>query len=194
METTRFLTGVKAIYFTPWKEDNTGLEETRIKLKSIVADSTSIKRAESNTAPIDCETSDDSILDIVTLGKWDISMESADVGDKIIEKCLGFVKFGSGFAAPTTYKRKYARIDVVMENDTLIAPRVNLDPNLDISTLKTGVGKGFIKGNCKDALLTLNDKSIVSPFVTLPHAEAATVTVALPAAEDDEAAATTTEG
>lgn len=185
MGTTRFLTGVKAIYFTLWKEDNTGLETTKLKLKSIVADSTSIKRADSNTSPIDCETSDDSILDIVTLGKWDISMESADVGDEIIEQCLGFIKFGSGFAAPSTYKRKYARIDVVMEKDTLIAPRVNLDPNLDLSTLKTGVGKGFIKGNCKDALLTLADQSIVSPFVTLPHAEAEQVTVALPSEEED---------
>ena len=168
MGTTRFLTGVKAIYFTLWKEDNTGLEETRIKLKSIVADSTSIKRADSNTAPIDCETSDDSILDIVTLGKWDLSMESADVGDEIIEKCLGFVKFGSGFAAPATYKRKYARIDVVMENDTLIAPRVNLDPNLDLSTLKTGVGKGFIKGNCKDRLYMSVPFSAKESFTLLP--------------------------
>ena len=186
MGTTRFLTGVKAIYFTLWKEDGSGLETTRLKLKSIIADTTSIKRADSNTSPIDCETSDDSILDIVTLGKWDLSMESADVGDEIIEQCLGFIKFGSGFAAPSTYKRKYARIDVVMENDTLIAPRVNLDPNLDLSALKTGVGKGFIKGNCKDALLTLNDQTIVTPFVTLPHTEASQVTVAMPAAEEDE--------
>ena len=166
----KVLTGVKHIYLTPWTASDSGLDFTAgaLELTEVIADTTAISQDDPEENAIDCETRDEPILKVTTLGDYTVTMDSADIDYDILVKCLGFTKVGTDLAyAPTAYAAKYAHIAIEMETDTFVLPRVQMNAKLDASSLKTGVAKGTIGGSAQSAKITVGSgagTSFNTPF------------------------------
>lgn len=154
MAKTKILTGVKHIYFTPYNEDALD-SENRLELTSIIADTVAISQDDPESSETACETRDEPIIESVTLGKYQVTMDSADISYDILETCMGFEKIGEGDGiaalAPASYVKKYVQIEVEMQDATFVAPRVLLTSKIDASSLKTGVAKGTLSGSAYSA-------------------------------------------
>ena len=168
MANEKILTGVKHIYFTPWKNE-AGVESLdtskRFELNNVIADTVAISQDDPETNTIDCETRDEPIIEATTLGNYTITMDSADIALDILVNCLGYSKNGSDIAyAPTAYTPNYAMIEVEMSSDKFIAPRLQMNAKLDASSLKTGVAKGTISGSARSATVSVGSNSFDTPF------------------------------
>lgn len=169
----KILTGVKHIFFTPWNSEDNGLDtESRLELKNIIADTVAITQDDPDTSTIDCETRDEPIIESVTLGKYQVTMDSADIDYDILETCMGFSKIGDGTtvaaAAPTSYVKKYVCVEVEMEKAVFVLPRILLTSKLDASSLKTNVAKGTLSGSGYSAKCTVDSKTPVdTPFFVM---------------------------
>lgn len=152
----KILTGVKHIYFTPWNSSDTGLDASgKLELTNVIADTVAITQDDNDTASIDCETRDEPIIETITLGKYQVTMDSADINYDLLEKCMGYTKSGTSYVyAPTSYTAKYACIEVEMATDKFVLPRVLVASKLDASSLKTGVAKGTVTGSAYSCKVT----------------------------------------
>lgn len=172
MATKKVLTGVKHIYFTPWNESDTALETEKLELLNIIADTVAITQDDPETSSIDCETRDEPIIESVTLGAYQITMDSADINYDILETCMGFRKIGAGeavgAAAPAAYVKKYVRVDVEMQDSTFVLPRILLTSKIDASSLKTDVAKGTLSGTAYSVKATVGSNDPVeTPFLVV---------------------------
>ena len=168
------LTGVKKILFTPLTIDASGnvTEGTAIDLDSIIADTVELTQEDPETNTIDCETSDSPIYETVTLGKYTITMDSADISTTFLENVLKFTNVGNGYAAPSSYVETYAKIEVQMLNMNLVLPKVSMASKLDASSLKTDVMKGTITGTAYDAKIKVGSSGpVTTPFVVISGSE-----------------------
>lgn len=164
--TSHILTGVKKILVTPFNGDNYG---TQLELSSIIADTVEITQDDPETETIDCETSDSPIIEATKLGKYTISMDSADINGDILTQCLGFTTAGTGaWAAPKSYTARYAKIEIQMDSAEFVLPKVLLTSKIDASSLKTSVAKGNISGSAFDAKVKVGTGSAVeTPFLVV---------------------------
>lgn len=154
----RILSKATRITLNPWTEGVDGTftapasAETAIQLNEIVADSTTITREDPTTESIDCETSDTPITEVTTLGKVTVEMTSANIGDEILTKCLGFEKLGESLvAAPAAHKCQYATLEVEFQGSKIVVPKLHLDSKIDASSFRSNVVKGTISGTALDA-------------------------------------------
>jgi len=171
-DTSRILTGVKHIYYTPWTNATTAPANlsAHVELLNIVADSTEISQDDPETSSIDCETRDEPIIESVTAGSYKVSMESADINFDILEACFGFTKVdGKYAAAPAAYEAKYMTIEVEMSNTKLILPKVLITSKIDASSLKTNICKGTISGTGYSANVKVGSETnpIMTPFIAV---------------------------
>lgn len=174
MDTSRILTGVKHIYFTPWANATTPPSlSDHTELLNIIADSTEISQDDPETSSIDCETRDEPIIETVTAGAYTISMDSADINFDILEACFGFTRKGNEYAAaPSAYEAKYMAIEVEMSNTKLLLPKVLITSKIDASSLKTDVCKGTISGTGYSAKVAVgSNAAIATPFIALAATE-----------------------
>lgn len=143
------LSGVKKVLFTPWDDDTLDLTGTRYDLQNLVGDTVSITQDDNDTSEIPCETRDEPLYEAITLGKYQITMESGDINPELLAVCMGFAKDSAGNIAyaPASYKKVYAHIEVQMDKMSFVVPRVLLSPNMNIETLKTGIARGVIAGS-----------------------------------------------
>lgn len=151
MADKKILTGVKHIYFTPWNAADTGLDTSagaKIELTNVIADTVAITQDDNETSSIECETRDEPIIETIKLGKYQVTMDSADINYDLLAKCMGYIKHGNDIvAAPVAYSAKHACIEVEMDNDKFVLPRVLVASKIDASSLKTGVAKGTVTGS-----------------------------------------------
>lgn len=172
-EKKKILTKVKKISFTPWNEAGTGLESQSVILNDIVADSVAITQDDPEKSQIDCETRDEPIIESVTQGKYQVTMDSANIGYDVLETCMGFKKIGSpetlAAAAPADYVEKYVRVDIELAEGVFLLPRVLLTSKIDASSLKTNVAKGTLSGTAYSANVTVGSESspVVTPFLVV---------------------------
>lgn len=141
-------------------------------LEDVVEDSTSISQDDNDTTDIECETSDSPIISIVKLGKWQLAAEIGDTQAALLAALCDFTEDATGkkTIAPSTYKAKYAKIDVVqiqpdgakMEAYTL--PKVQLNSKLTIESLNSNLAKIALAGTAKDIALTVGGKTVRTPF------------------------------
>lgn len=143
------LSGVKQVLFTPWDGDTLDLTGDRYDLQNLVGDTVSITQDDNDVNEIPCETRDEPLYEAITLGKYQVTMESGDINPELLAVCLGFkANAGNTIAyAPGSYVKKYAHIEVVMDKMSFIVPRMLISPNLAIETLKTGIARGVIAGS-----------------------------------------------
>lgn len=168
--TKKILSKAKKITLNPWTEGAEGVftaptsAATALELNEIVADSTTITREDPTTESIDCETSDTPITEVTTLGKVTVEMTSANVGDDILTKCLGFEKAGEVLAAPATHKCQYAVLEVDFGSTKIVVPKLHLESKIDASSIKTNVVKATISGTGMDAYVKSKTTEVKTPL------------------------------
>lgn len=150
------LSGVKKVLFTPWDGDSLDLTGTRYDLQNLVGDTVSITQDDNDTSEVPCETRDEPLYEAITLGKYQITMESGDINPELLAVCMGYaVNAAKSIAyAPASYEKKYAHIEVIMDKMSFVVPRVLLSPNMSIETLKTGIARGVIAGSAYSVDIT----------------------------------------
>lgn len=174
------LSGVKKVLFTPWTDSQNGSQDvldltgTRYDLQNLVGDTVSITQDDNETNEIPCETRDEPLYEAITLGKYQVSMESGDINPELLAACMGFAKNTAGTIAyaPASYKKVYAHIEIQMSEMSFIVPRVLLSPNMNIETLKTGIARGTIAGSAysvdvQTVATSGSEKKRATPFFAL---------------------------
>lgn len=141
-------------------------------LEDVIEDTTSISQNDNDTTDIECETSDSPIISIVKLGKWQFA---AEIGDTQKDLLTALCDFTDGAAdqktiAPSIYKAKYAKIDVVQVQpdgitmEAYVLPKVQLNSKLTIESLNSNLARIALAGTAKDISLTVNAKTVRTPF------------------------------
>ena len=172
---TKILTKVQHIYITPWDSADSAPStepDDKLELLNVIADTVSLTQEDPSSESIDCETRDEPIMESVTLGRWTITMDSADINYDILEKLLGFTKIGDptviGAAAPSSYVKKYVMIEIEFADGKFVLPRVLMTSKIDASSLKTSVAKGTISGTAYSARVTVGEEDPVeTPYLVL---------------------------
>lgn len=166
------LKGVKQILVTPYT-DATGdeLGTTAYQLDNIVAESTSITQDDPEINDVECETRDEPIDTVTTLGSYQFTTTSADVQKELMTSIMGFKEDTTSkiLYAPSQYKDFYAEIRIVFSNDdSLVLPKVKLNNKIEASSLKTGLVQATIAGTAYSVERTVNDSPELTPFYMLP--------------------------
>lgn len=184
---TTILSKVKHIYLYKWDDENTPpasvvidpstTSTTRLELLNVIGDSVAVTQDDPSTESIACETRDENIKDVTTLGNYTVTMDSADISYDILEACLGYTKVGTtAAAAPASYKDNYAVLALVFDDVTLLIPKLQMTSKIDLSSLKTGVGKGTISGNGYSANVKVAENDAVdTPAIFLDNGQTVVV-------------------
>lgn len=165
------LKGVKQILVTPYDESGEELGATAYQLDNIVADSTSITQDDPETTDIECETRDEPIDSVTTLGSYQFTTTSGDVQKELLTNIMGFKEDTSSkiLYAPASYKDLYAEIRLVFSNgDALVLPKVKLNNKIVAETLKTGLVQATIAGTAFSKEVTINSAPAQTPFYIVP--------------------------
>lgn len=173
------LSGVKEVLFTPWDGDNLDLTGDRYDLQNLVGDTVTVSQDDNDTNEVPCETRDEPLYEAITLGKYQVSMESGDINPELLNACMGFaINAAKNLAyAPASYSKKYAHIEIVLDGMSFVIPRVQLSPKLNIESLKTGIARGTIAGTAYsvDVSTTEGKKRATPFFVVKAGAEPGTI-------------------
>lgn len=159
-----FFTKPTRVLVTPFKDDGSAKDTTTYSLDSIVADSTSITQDEADRNEIECETRDSNIYEAVTLGKYQFTCDNADWQEALVTNILGFEKSGDTLIAPSSYKERFAEIEIQFGDAStytsstqkgsfdcsVVLPKVLLASSATIESLKTNVGIMTIAGTAYD--------------------------------------------
>lgn len=137
----------------------------------VVRDTTKISQDDNNTTTIENEFSDDPIMEIVSLGKFQFEAEVADIQKDVL---VGFGNFeydatAKKLYAPSAYVKTYAKIDLVFKNGTdasgndlyysVCIPKLQLNSNLQAESMNTNIIRLKLAGSAKSVALTINGKT-----------------------------------
>lgn len=165
------LKGITQILATPYTEEGE-LGTTAYSLDNIVADSTSLTQDDPETTEIDCETRDEPIDTVTTLGSFQFTTTSADVQPEFLTNFLGFTEDSTTHIlyAPSAYKDTFAEFRLVFgTNGSLVIPKVKLNSKIEATTLKTGMVQATISGTAFSVEKTTTDSGkIFTPFYAVP--------------------------
>lgn len=142
-------------------------------IEDVIEDTTAITQDNNSSTRIECETSDSPVIEIVTQGAWSIAAEIGDTQHTLLEKFAGFIydsTTGRSYA-PSTYKPIYAKFDIVYKDGAdnfvaYVAPKVQLNSKILIESLSSNLGRISLAGTPKDITVTVNGKSVKTPFYT----------------------------
>lgn len=172
---------IVATLFTGTETDDNPLGDTFI-LEDIVRDTTSVSQDENETTDVERETSDTPIVSLVTLGKWKLASELADLNGDVLAALCGFTydsKAKKAYA-PSGYEQRYAKIAIAYTNpkdatklSAFVLPKVQLDSRLTIESLNSNLGRIAIGGTAQlvhvkvpDGSVGSTTKDISTPFWT----------------------------
>lgn len=165
------LSGVKKVLFTPWGADDTlDLTGDRYDLQNLVGDTVSVTQDDNDVTEIPSETRDEPLYEAITLGKYQVTMESGDINPELLAVCMGYaINAAKTIAyAPSSYSKKFAHIEIVLNGMSFVIPRVQLSPKQNIETLKTGIARGTIAGTAYSVdIATTSGKKRATPFFTV---------------------------
>lgn len=164
------LKGITQILATPYTEGGV-LGTTAYSLDNIVADSTSLTQDDPETTEIDCETRDEPIDTVTTLGSFQFTTTSADVQSDFLTNFLGFTEDSTTHIlyAPSAYKDVYAEFRLIFgDNGSLVVPKVKLNSKIEATTLKTGMVQATISGTAFSVEKTTDTGKIFTPFYAVP--------------------------
>lgn len=161
--------GLKQILVTPYDGEELGL--IAYQLDNIEADTTSITQDDPETTEIECETRDEPVDTITTLGSYQFTTTSCDVQKSLLTDIMGFQEDTTSkiLYAPSSYKDFYAEIRLVFSTgDALVLPKVKLNNKITAESLKTGMVKATIAGTAFSAEVTINSSPAQTPFYIVP--------------------------
>lgn len=163
---------IVATLFTGSETDESKPAGESIIIEDVIEDTTSVSQDDNDTTTIECETSDSPIIEIVKLGKWNISAEVGDLQHALLEKLAGFTydaTTGRSYA-PATYSPKYIKFDIVYNDGAnlvaFVAPKVQLNTHLLIESLNSNLGRISLAGTAKDISIKVGSNNILTPFYT----------------------------
>lgn len=162
---------VTQILVTPYDEDGVALGQTAYQMDNIVADSTSLTQDDPETNEIACETRDEPVDTVTTLGSYQFTTNSADIQKELLTGVMGFVEDTSTkiLYAPASYKDFFAEVRLKFENgDSLVLPKVKLNNKIEATTLKTGLVQAVISGTAFSVEKTINGSPKQTPFYVVP--------------------------
>lgn len=134
----------------------------------VVRDTTTISQDDNDTTTIENEFSDDPILEIVSLGKFQLEAEVADVQQEILVNFANYEYDSTAgkIYAPAAYEKTYAKIDLVFKNGTddsgndkymsLCIPKLQLNSQLMFESLNSNLARLKLAGTAKSCALTIN--------------------------------------
>lgn len=152
-------------------------------IETAVRDTVTLSPDENTSTDIECETSDTPILSVVTLGRYQVSSEIADVQDDILAAIGGFTIVGDKAYAPASYTERYCKLDVAFEmaDGTLTAfviPKLQLNTRLMIESLNSNIARTNLAGTAQSISVANGDKTLQTALYkqknyTLPTASTA---------------------
>lgn len=168
---------IKPDYIVATLFDGTETDESAPKgdsyiLEDVIENTTSISQDDNDTTDVECETSDSPIISIVKLGKWQLAAEIGDTQKELLAALCDFTDDATGkkTLAPSTYKAKYAKIDVVQVQpngttmEAYVLPKVQLNSKLTIESLNSNLARIALAGTAKDIALTVGAKTVRTSF------------------------------
>ena len=141
-------------------------------LEDVIEDTTSISQDDNDTTDIECETSDSPIISIVKLGKWQFAAEIGDTQKGLLTALCDFTDDSTGkkTIAPSIYRAKYAKIDIVQvqpdgtKMEAYVLPKVQLNSRLTIESLNSNLARIALAGTAKDISFPVNSETVRTPF------------------------------
>lgn len=140
----------------------------------VVRDTTTISQDENEETSIENEFSDDPILEIISLGKFQFAAEVADVQKDVLTSFADYTYDSTNkkLFAPSAYTKKYVKIDLVFNNGTdtdgsdkymsICIPKLQLNSRLLVESTNTNVVRLNLAGTAKSVALTANGKTVKS--------------------------------
>lgn len=140
----------------------------------VVRDTTTISQDENDTTSIENEFSDDPILEIVSLGKFNFAAEVADIQKDILQNFAGYIydETAKKLFAPAAYIKKYIKIDLVFKNGTdaegndlymsVCIPKLQLNSRLLVESMNSNIARLNLAGTAKSIATTSGGKTIKS--------------------------------
>lgn len=134
----------------------------------VVRDTTTISQEDNDTTTIENEFSDDPILEIVSLGKFQLESEVADVQKDIMVNFGNYTYDSTAgkIYSPSAYEITYAKIDLVFKNGTddsgndkyvsLCIPKLQLNTQFMAESMNSNLVRFKLAGTAKSVALTIN--------------------------------------
>lgn len=140
----------------------------------VVRDTTTILQDDNDTTTIENEFSDDPILEIVSLGKFQFAAEVADIQKDILVNFANYTydETAKKLFAPADYQQKYVKIDLVFKNGTddsgndlyksICIPKLQLNSRLMVESTNSNIARLNLAGTAKSIAVTAGGKTIKS--------------------------------
>lgn len=138
----------------------------------VVRDTTTISQDDNDSTTIENEFSDDPILDIVSLGKFQFAAEVADIQTEILKNFANYTYDSTAkkLFAPAAYQKAYVKIDLVFKNGTdadgsdkymsICIPKLQLNSRLMVESMNSNIARLNLAGTATSVALTANGKTI----------------------------------
>lgn len=138
----------------------------------VVRDTTTISQDDNDSTTIENEFSDDPILDIVSLGKFQFAAEVADIQTEILKNFANYTYDSTAkkLFAPAAYQKTYVKIDLVFKNGTdtdgsdkymsICIPKLRLNSRLMVESMNSNIARLNLAGTATSVALTANGKTI----------------------------------
>lgn len=138
----------------------------------VVRDTTTISQDDNDSTTIENEFSDDPILDIVSLGKFQFAAEVADIQTEILKNFANYTYDSTAkkLFAPAAYQKTYVKIDLVFKNGTdtdgsdkymsICIPKLQLNSRLMVESMNSNIARLNLAGTATSVALTANGKII----------------------------------
>jgi len=138
----------------------------------VVRDTTTISQDDNDSTTIENEFSDDPILDIVSLGKFQFAAEVADIQTEILKNFANYTYDSAAkkLFAPAAYQKTYVKIDLVFKNGTdtdgsdkymsICIPKLQLNSRLMVESMNSNIARLNLAGTATSVALTANGKTI----------------------------------
>ena len=138
----------------------------------VVRDNTTISQDDNDSTTIENEFSDDPILDIVSLGKFQFAAEVADIQTEILKNFANYTYDSTAkkLFAPAAYQKTYVKIDLVFKNGTdtdgsdkymsICIPKLQLNSRLMVESMNSNIARLNLAGTATSVALTANGKTI----------------------------------
>lgn len=171
LESRKIDKGIKQILVTPFNEGGTAPGEIAYQLDDIIADTTSILQDDPETTDIECETRDEPVDTVTTLGSYQFTTTSGDVQKELLTNIMGFKEDTTSkiLYAPSAYKDIYAEVRIVFSNgEAFVLPKVKLNNKISAENMKTGIVQATISGTAFSKGVTINSSPDYSSFYIVP--------------------------
>ena len=138
----------------------------------VVRDTTTISQDDNDLTTIENEFSDDPILDIISLGKFQFAAEVADIQSDILKNFANYTYDSTAkkLFAPAAYQKTYVKIDLVFKNGTdtdgsdkymsICIPKLQLNSRLMVESMNSNIARLNLAGTATSVALTANGKTI----------------------------------